>query len=430
MVQLARFERQVAATGAKKEWVALVMKTLKSHPKLNLESLTEEFAVGLGHALNFLSDNAKGKEAEAFRAFNLALGYINIDFDGTACDKISRQITRILGSSPKGIPSAEGSDLLAFLLKGMTSPGSALLTLENVNRALELEIPRGIIKLFMTAHQSSGAYGLEFFLANIHKLRSAGLMEYMGKYEAGMKLAKSVGADALDPEIFLNFAYAISTVGADIATKLAKDLGIVYFRRYTPATLNAVYSNLDPKNTQGKPLLFINYAKYDFNGTFYQNGKHIESLTRHYRLIIVESEKEQDIYSSLEKYGKAFGPAAGLLTFGHGTPGNITLSSGKDEKYSIDHSDADEWRALISRHFVPEAFFGLISCSTGKANDSVFSIFSPNGGKTTAFAPTEDSRLIGFDLTADGAFIRPLYSVPSRQMVGGIQITMFNPTPD
>lgn len=430
MVQLAKFQRQVEATGAKKEWVALVMKTLKNHPKLSPELLTEQFAVKLGNILRDLPRIAKGKEEDAFRAFYQALeDSTRFDFDGAIYVRINDQLARILGTSTEGYTTEEGIELLTFLQKDMNS-GNALSTLDIVNKALEKDIPRGIIRQAATAHQPNGIFALGLFVEKAGEFRKRDLMKYMEKYEAGMELAKSLGANALDPEICLNFAYAISTVGVEVTTKLAKELGIEHFRRYTPATLNAVYLNLDPKNAQGKPLLFINDAKADDKGSFYSDGKHIELLTRHYRLIVLESGREEETYARIKKYGGRFGPAVGMLTIAHGTPEKMALSNGSDEKNSIDLTDANEWKELIAKYFVPDAIFGLISCSTGRTKDSVISVFSPNGGKTTAFAPTEDARFMGFELTADGAIIRPLFSVPSRQMVGGIPITVFAPTLD
>lgn len=238
-----------------------------------------------------------------------------------------------------------------------------------------------------------------------------------GSKEAN-KIAQAREIDS--SEVILNLAYGIGILGKEQALELSRRTGVEYFARYSMETLEELYANLDPNHTKEKPLLLAVFNKNDDNGAFYKEGIELEQLTRHYKLILVETDTEDGFYKHTRDVVRRYGKINTILIGGHGEPTSIML--GQDtEKGHLDLTDRGEIASLR------DSFEGraggapvvvLVSCSTGQ-HRGIGSLLSDAWG-TRLFAPVYPSSKTVYHLDRGGEITKVTYDVESREFLQGI----------
>ncbi|MBN2121922.1 hypothetical protein JW721_02605 [Candidatus Micrarchaeota archaeon] len=211
---------------------------------------------------------------------------------------------------------------------------------------------------------------------------------YRGQWREGRKLALEAGVTIEDKEVFLNFAYAKETIGAQKAKAIHREYGIEYFARYSEEELENLYDHIGER-TDERPLLLIAQNKNDFNGTFYH------SLSRkvrkpmledgHYNVIFFEAESEYEFYELAKKFSQKYFGISALWIGGHGEEGSVRFGPGWQEENFLDLRDEAEMAGLHGL-FAKEALVILDSCSTGANEEAVGALISRLWG-AELFAP-------------------------------------------
>jgi len=198
------------------------------------------------------------------------------------------------------------------------------------------------------------------------------ILNFSVGYAKVKDIVLSVGADCDDVIICLNFAYGIALLGEEKTRELYYDMGIEYFARYSKETLSALQKNLDESGSN-RPVLLALFNKNDHNGAFYNRGRKLDSLTKYYRVFIVESSEEEQLYRYIENIGKIYGKIAAGVIAGHGE--KTAVQFGNEEKGSIDLSDEEEL-ADIKRYFIETPIIVFDSCSTGEDETAIAGLVS------------------------------------------------------
>ncbi len=253
-------------------------------------------------------------------------------------------------------------------------------------------------------------------------------------YSGAEKLVASLGAEHTDPEVCLNFAYGIATIGSKKTQALYRNFGMEYFMRYTKDTLEALHSNIDPKSST-KPLLLVAFNKNDPNSIFYREGSRLFPLTKHYCLVIVEVGSEAAFYDRMHSISKRYGKIGTLIIGGHGAPDRILLGklgvatveefealppikkNSLEERRMLDLTDLEELKKLRSS-FTEKPIVLLVSCSTGKSEAAIGGIISDAWG-ATLYAPAENFSRTKYLLSPEGRITDVEYNVESTQFLQG-----------
>ncbi|MBN2121924.1 hypothetical protein JW721_02615 [Candidatus Micrarchaeota archaeon] len=197
------------------------------------------------------------------------------------------------------------------------------------------------------------------------------LAGYRGKWRQGKKLARKAGVTSEDREVFINFAYAKDTIGAQKTGAIYKEYGIEYFARYTKEELESLYAHIGEKGDP-RPLMLVAGNKGDQTGAFYREADTRAPViaAESYNAIFFEAETEQEFYEFTRKFADKYFGISVLVIGGHGSADSIRLGPGSREENLLDLSDLDELRNLYGL-FAEGAIVILDSCSTGEGKKAI-----------------------------------------------------------
>jgi hypothetical protein len=179
----------------------------------------------------------------------------------------------------------------------------------------------------------------------------------------------------------VNFAYGISTIGAEGVRALYQQHNVRWFTRYSPEILQNAYTTLREGRTGTRPVLFIGFADSDHNGAFTSSGHELSPLNNTYRIALFELPNQDALADSLNQTAIQYGQIQTAVIGGHGTSQSIQLGnpSSQPNNAILDRNDETSIRIRLSPHiFSPNAICILDSCSTGSVS------CGPSG---TCFAP-------------------------------------------
>jgi hypothetical protein len=247
------------------------------------------------------------------------------------------------------------------------------------------------------------------------------LPEYRDKWEEGRDLAFSAGIKFDDREVFMNFAYAKETIGAQKTRAIYREYGIEYFARYSKKELESLYEHIGEKE-DNRPLLLIGNNKSDYNGGFYADMETRTLLTERgkhnkYNVIIFEAETEEEFYEKATKFGEKYFGISVLIIGGHGSANSITLGPGDSEENQLDLSDIKELKKLHGL-FAENPIIILDSCSTG-ANEKAIGAHISEVWGAYLFAPAVPTYVDEFVLNNDGSIMDVLYAKGRRKFSRG-----------
>jgi hypothetical protein len=338
-----------------------------------------EVASALGTAFNNLSGQRTGQELElqmrllaTFREFILGAG---------------DQAVLLADVFPKVMASVFSRQSITPAQVQLLSPEAsrrygawARTYLRSVPRGSRAEAVEGVAIMFGSIANNDPLYSLMF--------------DRPESFEAGRRLAERVIGGFAPPEVCLNFAYAIETIGAERATVLYQRFGIRHFARYSTEVLNRLYERASGRST--RPAALVVLPEYDYNGAFYVAGRRLDALLRDFDVIIYERDSEQGFFSAASDFSRSFGRTNTLIIGGHGSPDSVRLGAATDEGM-LDLTDADQITALRGT-LSPNSSIILISCSTGRDENSIGALFSRLLG-ATLYAPTTPSNVANFRIS-------------------------------
>lgn len=202
------------------------------------------------------------------------------------------------------------------------------------------------------------------------------LAAYKNKWGEGKKLAREAGISIEDKEVFINFAYAESTIGKKKTLALHREFGIEYFARYTKNELENLYEHAGERE-DARPLLLVAYPKSDGTKVFY--GRHElrgQLLEKgHYNVIFFEAETEQEFYAQARKFGEKYFGISALMIGAHGTSDSMELGPREGDERYLDFTDEKEMGQLRGL-FAENPLVILDSCSTGANGKGIAAIIS------------------------------------------------------
>jgi hypothetical protein len=238
-------------------------------------------------------------------------------------------------------------------------------------------------------------------------------------FKKAKKFAKSIGADYQNPEVCLNFIYAISVIGKKKTSEMYKKLGIEYFARYSRKTLNYVYDSIKNRgNAKNKPILLMISNKADWNGAFYDDHENIDKIRKagYYRMFIAESGTERNFFT-MALFAGTQGKIDTFIIGGHGSPKSIQLGNDFNEDVFLELTDKHKMKAIRSI-FIKKPLIILISCSTGKDENSIGALFSRLYNART-IAPKEPDALADFEFENKGRIKSAKYSKRHSEFING-----------
>ncbi len=212
-------------------------------------------------------------------------------------------------------------------------------------------------------------------------------------YRRGRALARRLIRGVDDPNIFLNFAYAIDEVGVGATTAIYRRYGIRHFARFSDDMLEQLNETITEGVT--KPTILVFHPASDYNGAFYVGGRRLDELLDDYNVIIYERSDEEGFYGAISDFGERFGTTSTMIIAGHGQPSSITLGE-QTETGQLDLTDEAEL-AQISTVLGPSPTVILESCSTGAGPDSIGAMMSRVLG-ARLYAPTKPGYLADFHI--------------------------------
>ena len=225
-------------------------------------------------------------------------------------------------------------------------------------------------------------------------------MEEPELYQKGKALAdRLIRPPRNDPMLYANMAYAIDEIGEEKTARLHAAYGIENFFRYSDDMLKTLVKNLDPANDRDKPLLLVAFNKNDWNGAFYTEGRRLDALRKHYRVIIREMDSEDGFYDAAKTVSANYGRIDTLIIGGHGSPDSIRMGE-NDEKGKLDLTDETELASLRSM-FKPRPTVVLVSCSTGKDEKAIGGLMS-RVWNARLFAPRDPANVSEYSFDSEG----------------------------
>ncbi len=337
------------------------------------------------------------------------------------------QISQSKDLSPKLIGVFEGIAKKASRIRG-DEGGYAFL---NLSRLLSQSKNHmiSINNLSFVLGQKGGQAGPLFSL--FANLAEKGLLvddaQFLAKFGEAKTLAKEAGARYKDPEVCLNFAYAVETVGKDKALTLHKSYGLEYFGRYPKELLEELLRSEHPRHRKLSPVAFVVYNKSDWNGAFYSQANNLEYVMKTHKMFVIEVNSDKDIPKKMEesisfhktRFGSYFlGAKISLLIVGgHGSPHGISLGGYSGSRSYISSSDMGMFRK-IREHFVDNPTVILVSCSTGRSEHAIGARISKALG-ARLFAPKKDGNISSIKVGPTGEILDVDYNVPSNEFESG-----------
>ena len=155
-----------------------------------------------------------------------------------------------------------------------------------------------------------------------------------------------------------------------------------------------------------KPVLLVTANKNDPIGAFSDLGVTLEDLTKHYRLIITETDSEDGFYDIVPAIANKYGEIDTLIIAGHGAPTSILLGE-KSDKGRLDLTDEDHLESL-KYYFGQHSKVILAACSSGVDERSVGALIS-RALNVALIAPTKNVQVPSYDLDQEGRIVDVKY---------------------
>ncbi len=323
--------------------------------------------------------------------------------------KISKKISRINGRKTRGYAFSD----LSRIIRNSKNHPACLSNLDFVLNHKRVKIKSTLSVFSLFADQ-----GILVDDASFQK-----------KFERAKLLAQEAGARYKDPEVCVNFAYALESIGKEQVLVLHEKFGIEYFGRYPKEVLEELLRSGHPHNRRFAPVAFSVYNKDDWNGAFYHDGHIFAKLMKTHTLFAIEVASDKKIPEKMGEtlkwvrsiYGNTV--SLGMRTIsvlvigGHGNPGGISLGNYSSSRARISSSDMRMFRDL-KKHFVKQPTVILVSCSTGKSEHSIGARISKVLG-ARLFAPKKDGNISGIKVGPKGEILNVEYTVPSNEFESG-----------
>lgn len=248
------------------------------------------------------------------------------------------------------------------------------------------------------AHRSRAVDSLSLLFGTIlqDERFSTLLLERPQSFQAGRALAERLTGGFVTPEVAMNFALAIETIGVQRATVLYQRFGIQHFARYPTEVLLRQYERSMGRST--RPTVLAIFPDYDYNGAFYPAGERLGDLSGRFDTIIYERGTENGFYHAAADFRRNFGRTGNLIIAGHGSPESVRLGEDSDEG-RLDISDEARITAL-REVLLPGSSTVLVSCSTGRDEHSIGALFSRLLG-STLYAPIVPSNISRFGIAGE-----------------------------
>ena len=204
-----------------------------------------------------------------------------------------------------------------------------------------------------------------------------------------------------------------------VAALLLREFGIVNFGRYPERMLLRQAKEIAKVDA---PYGVVIFSRQDHNGAFHQKTEVIESVSDQiddqYALRVYECGSKRELAEALIRATGRYGRMSFMFIGGHGTESSIRL--GKHNRgfegglYAVDivehvypggwqDKPRDVMRKAKERFFVDDPVVVLISCSTGRGDDSMAQKMSMLGARV--IAPDNDSHIEGVDVKFDNGRI-------------------------
>src|SRR3989338_1542739 len=232
-------------------------------------------------------------------------------------------------------------------------------------------------------------------------------------FEETRKLMKELKIATPTGDEVINFTYGIMKLGKKKVTELYKNFGIGYFIRYSDKLLDEMYNRIEDKQTSEKPVLLVAHNKDDKNGAFYHDSEKLETLTKYYRIVVVEVSTEDAFYDSVAGVARDYGQIDTMIIGGHGAIDSILLDGRHGEKGNLDLTDKQELSKL-RKYFVDDPTMILESCFTGAKGDSMGEMMS-DVWNAHLFAPEIEAAVKRYILQEDGKILSVEYTVMSTE---------------
>ncbi len=282
--------------------------------------------------------------------------------------------------------------------------------------------------LFLLGQKRANANRLFILLANSAE---QGVLSddvsFQKKFEWARHIAKEAGAKYKNPEVCLNFAYALELLGEKRTVLLHKDYGIEYFGRYPKELLEELLRSEHPRHRKSDPIAFVIYNKNDWNGAFYQSADLLLKLMKTHKIFIIEVKHDREISKRIgeflsfhkSRFGGFFtgGKIDTLLIGGHGNPKGIRLGLSKGSSSRITSSDMKMLK-MLRQYFSKKPTVILESCSTGRGEYAIGARISRALG-ARLFAPRRSGSLKNIELGEDGKVLGVEYTVPGNEFDSG-----------
>ncbi|MBD3398559.1 hypothetical protein GF412_04945 [Candidatus Micrarchaeota archaeon] len=247
------------------------------------------------------------------------------------------------------------------------------------------------------------------------------------KFRHARHIAKESGAGYKNPEICLNFAYAVETIGEKRTILLHKEYGLEYFGRYPEELLINLFFSDYPHYKKNSPIAFVIYNKHDWNGAFYSDAKILLQLLKSHKIFLIEVNRDNEIPERirhfLSPHKNSFGRFSlggtinALLIGGHGSTRGISLGSSEGGRANITSSDMKMFSRL-KRYFAKNPTVILVSCSTGRNEYSIGARISRVLG-AELFAPKKDGNISSIKIGPKGEILDVDYTVSSNKFESG-----------
>ena len=407
------------------------VRAVLANPNIKYHQLTPNIAAALGRTVDMVDAQNQDNPETAFEIFNGVLRDTSFHLGTANFNVLGLSLNRVLHPNNPFISTRQAADLTRHYVL-TNNAGDAVPVLNDMEEMFNSPYFRPSM-ISPAGYNSSKPWGSiasgYFYVSEL--LRKEDIpRDSLKFFDEGFALAASMGGNDVTPEIALNYAYAIGTVGTEKTRDLHNQTGMTFFGRYTKDLLEEFHANLDPEKSKDKPPLFVSFPMTDWNGAFYRGGKALDPLIKHYRLFPSESVDERQVYNNIGRAAEIRGPLSGMILAGHGDENSVQIGGEKTQRgwkrrgssdlkpELIDTLDKPRWLEMRP-NFIDDPVVIFFSCSTGKSEHGIESMFSevwPNG---RIFAPTEDSHLEQPVLGWNGEIKSVRYNVPTRKMVGG-----------
>ncbi|MDD5593615.1 MAG: hypothetical protein PHG97_02585 [Candidatus Margulisbacteria bacterium] len=404
------------------------VRAVLANPNIKYHQLTPNIAAALGRMVDMVDAQNQDNSKAAFEIFNGVLRDASFNLGTANFNVLGLSLFRALNPNNSFVSTRQAADLTRHYIVE-NNAGDALPVLNDLGAMFNSPDFRPAM-INPTNVKSWGNLSSGFF--HMSNLLQKGLLprDSLKLFDEGLAMANSIGGSDNSPEIALNYAYALGTIGKDKTIDLHRKTGMTFFARYTPDVLEEFHANLETEQTKGKSPLIVSFPMSDINGAFYAAGHELDPLSRYYGLFIFERSEDEALYNDIIGTSKKQGPLSGMIAGGHGDGDSVRMGEGKlkggwntrntpeIKSHLIDISDKSRWEGMKPL-FIQAPTFVFLSCSAGQSEHGIEGMFSEVWPSGKMFAPTEDTSSSSFILGWNGAIKGIKYDVPTRKMVGG-----------